>query len=707
MRKKIITLLLAITVIGMYTFGSMASAFATEDTNTAGSGSAGTGTETTQPTTNTNSNESTGKQTQTNTSTPSSNSNTNSENNSENAAQPVAESIAITEDNISLAIDDTKELTTKVTPSMAEGETIVWSSDNEKVATVSAGKVTAIAFGTATITAKLMSADGNTVVATATSTVKVDTYHHKDSKGTPDYDVTIVLTGENEGSATVRILESKSDDLTLDMEDIILNVNKAFDDLELPGDGKYVTVTVISSSGTKYVYKNGSFSLSDKVGKAPATESDMSSSSLKYYDTSAGTNLYYFNYLPSITKSNAIKALVGNTNDTFTYSDLISLCNSLAAKNYSGPDALADYLLDYYNVKSFDELTADQIQDLMSGTRFNEELSISQIMKIYRNATDSSIVDNTLNFSNAGNNYEVKVMPIGDKAMTFYYNYYNSKLLQFGYGSDYNSLVSNIKAGDLGEKGITNSIADYMNDTNKISTNQDSFFANLFSGTFDSSNTTGTTFSLGYYIQGDRTKNSYMDYSYSFNNTIVLTPYVEPTPTPTPTPFTQSTTYTVVANYYTSTDKGTTYTKDNSEAVTVKDATKVNVGDTITASPETTWVTYNGNAYNIDESKSEMTKTAVLDPATNVLTVNYYRITGSNNNGGNNNNSSNNNNNNNNNNSNTGKTTNTSDNNNSNNPDTGDHSNMILWSSVGAAGILLAGIMFGLRKREDDEKANN
>ena len=168
-----------------------------------------------------------------------------------------------------------------------------------------------------------------------------------------------------------------------------------------------------------------------------------------------------------------------------------------------------------------------------------------------------------------------------------------------------------------------------------------------------------------------------------------------------PTPVAQDTTYKVVANYFTSTDKGTTYKQDNGEEVTVKNATSVKVGDAITVVPETSWSSYSGNTYTLDAGKSTMTKIAVLDASSNTLTVNYYRISGSSNNNNSNNNSNKPDNNNNNHNNNGGTTNNNADNNNTSGPDTGDASNMLPWSILGLTGAVLAAMVIKLREQHD------
>ncbi|WP_166635449.1 MBG domain-containing protein, partial [Aminicella lysinilytica] len=187
----------------------------------------------------------------------------------------------------------------------------------------------------------------------------------------------------------------------------------------------------------------------------------------------------------------------------------------------------------------------------------------------------------------------------------------------------------------------------------------------------------------------------------------VVDGYLVITPVPYVPPVVQDTTYNVVANYYTSKDQGKTYTQDNTSTVEVKTATTVKVGDALTVTPEDAWAMYDGNKYFIDAEKSEMTKTAVLDAASNTLTLNYYRNTGSDDNNGDNNNKDDGDNNNNGGNGGNGGNGSSSDNpsnNNSAGPDTGDSNDLGFWAGIcGASGVLLAGLYFGMRRRENSD----
>ena len=64
--------------------------------------------------------------------------------------------VKLDESSIALDVNETKTLKATVTPDDATDKTVTWESSNASVATVdSSGKVTAVAKGTATITASV------------------------------------------------------------------------------------------------------------------------------------------------------------------------------------------------------------------------------------------------------------------------------------------------------------------------------------------------------------------------------------------------------------------------------------------------------------------------------------------------------------------------------------------------------------------------
>ena len=64
------------------------------------------------------------------------------------------ESVTLNKTELTLEVGGEETLTATVAPDDATDKTVTWSSDNTAIATVENGKVTAIAAGTATITAK-------------------------------------------------------------------------------------------------------------------------------------------------------------------------------------------------------------------------------------------------------------------------------------------------------------------------------------------------------------------------------------------------------------------------------------------------------------------------------------------------------------------------------------------------------------------------
>ena len=88
-----------------------------------------------------------------------------------NPAPVLVNSVTLNKSETTLTVGGTDTLTATITPTNATNQNVTWSSDNESIATVSNGVVTAVAPGTATIT--VTTADGN---YTAVCTVYVTPY---------------------------------------------------------------------------------------------------------------------------------------------------------------------------------------------------------------------------------------------------------------------------------------------------------------------------------------------------------------------------------------------------------------------------------------------------------------------------------------------------------------------------------------------------
>lgn len=127
--------------------------------------------------------------------------------------------ISVNKTTLSLKTGETASLTATVSPSNATDKTVTWSSSSTKVATVSGGKVTAVAAGTATITAKAGNKTATCSVTVSNATVAVTSISLSRTSLTlssgdtatltatvyPDNatDKNVVWTSDNEAVATV------------------------------------------------------------------------------------------------------------------------------------------------------------------------------------------------------------------------------------------------------------------------------------------------------------------------------------------------------------------------------------------------------------------------------------------------------------------------------------------------------------------------
>lgn len=96
-----------------------------------------------------------------------------------------ASSVALNKDSLSLLVGNTETLTAIVTPETAVDKSVTWSSSDESIATVdNTGKVTAVAIGTATITAALTEDPTKTATCEVTVTeVTIDSVPYLDWNG--------------------------------------------------------------------------------------------------------------------------------------------------------------------------------------------------------------------------------------------------------------------------------------------------------------------------------------------------------------------------------------------------------------------------------------------------------------------------------------------------------------------------------------------
>ncbi len=119
-------------------------------------------------------------------------------------------SISLSKTSLSLTVGASQTITATVLPSDATDKTVTWTSSNTSVATVSSGKITAKAAGTATITAKTV----NNKTATCTVTVKAADQVARNLQKIKDY-INDNYNMEDEDGKNYKVTKTKTDGYTM------------------------------------------------------------------------------------------------------------------------------------------------------------------------------------------------------------------------------------------------------------------------------------------------------------------------------------------------------------------------------------------------------------------------------------------------------------------------------------------------------------
>ena len=169
--------------------------------------------------------------------------------------------VTLSETTLTLDVGKSKTLTPTITPENATNPNVTWSSDNQNVATVENGIVTAIKAGTATITAT--AADGSGEKATCTVTVTAPPEPEPEPEPTPPPYIppTYAVTTPETPGGTVTVSPSRASsgrtvtitatpDLGYELESLTV-LNSRGEEIALTdkGDGKY-TFTMPASRVT-------------------------------------------------------------------------------------------------------------------------------------------------------------------------------------------------------------------------------------------------------------------------------------------------------------------------------------------------------------------------------------------------------------------------------------------------------------------------
>ena len=152
--------------------------------------------------------------------------------------------VTLDKQTMSLTVGSTGTLTATIDPTDAANQNLTWTSDNEEVATVSDGVVTAVAAGTANIT--VTTAEGS---KTATCAVTV-TRRSSSSSSNPTYPITTPSKTEN-GSVTVTPKSAKRGSIVTIT--VTPDAGYVLDELTVTDkDGKELSLT--KKSDTEYTF---------------------------------------------------------------------------------------------------------------------------------------------------------------------------------------------------------------------------------------------------------------------------------------------------------------------------------------------------------------------------------------------------------------------------------------------------------------------
>lgn len=353
----------------------------------------------------------------------------------------------------------------------------------------------------------------------------------------------------------------------------------ALDGTYMPGDSAPFTIKIVNLSGKTFGYVKDSFKVYTEdvtqfVGtdKIYSTASDGTMVDAGYIAGATGFDglPIYYSYDINRTGNLAIQALYGVRSTSLLHQSQLSdegLGQKLKDAGYE--NGIADLAAYYLDYYNAKYHTsAEKLEDL-------PDAAISSIL--------------------SGNRFNIRETCV--------------EVAELGYNVFYNRCLSVIPADVSGLNTADYSVGALMRGEAKY----ESYCEEAFAGV-----ETGGTYTLhpfimtlDYYL----ISNAYMDFNFSWYPVLELSR--------------TDTSYTVEGNYYTSTDGGA-YVKDNSEAVSLQGAVAGAVGDQVTVTPDEAWTSYSGSQYQLDE-KQVLSLIMAVDPADNVLTLNYYRTV---NNGG-------------------------------------------------------------------------
>lgn len=165
-------------------------------------------------------------------------------------------SVSLNKTSLSLTVGKTEVLTATLTPTNATNRTVTWSSNNQTVATVNNGTVTAKTKGTATIT--VTTADGNKTATCNVTVTESTSTTPPTTNNAPTIGVVLVSNETSNGTYTLSYTASDSDNDTLTHK------------LKI-GTGSYTTINP-TKQGNNYTYNGSGLGIGSHTGKIQVSD---------------------------------------------------------------------------------------------------------------------------------------------------------------------------------------------------------------------------------------------------------------------------------------------------------------------------------------------------------------------------------------------------------------------------------------------------
>lgn len=373
----------------------------------------------------------------------------------------------------------------------------------------------------------------------------------------------------------------------------------------LPGDSNMVKVCITNRSGHTYAYQRGSFVLS------PLDVSDFPEEELSPFTGYDGQRLP-FEFISAVPASHKAiyRDLFGCKGSADVTADMMfGIYDVLAEKGYTGKQPLTDYMLDYYNefyhadYATWEELAAAKpsLGDTLAQAGVNSIFKMSagyleQLKQEHPEIAPYAYVSNR-----SGDEVQVQLKWPEQPLAVFSYDVFYQEYFSVAYGAEECEQLEPNRNTDFTR---TRGVGDYADHAGALYQNTDAYFAGLeHADTLESGQ--ALSFETKLAVDGPGVGNGYMNYEFSYNNTITLDRI--------------DTTYQVVHRYYTSTDGGE-YVLDGE---IIGEPISGLVGQIILASDQPQQPEYNGAAYTYYGASGDLELTA--DPAQNRIVLEYRR----------------------------------------------------------------------------------